>query len=142
MTTPETTPSEQTGTQPTSKKKPKMVIVMRTDLNMGVGKMIAQAGHAITELVLKRYLSYTPEDQKNLFEFWINNGMKKVTLGVDSEAGLLAVENKAFLLQVPCYLVTDAGLTQNAPGTRTCIAIGPAKDKRMEKITGHLKLLP
>lgn len=119
-------------------KKPKMVIVMRTDLGMGTGKMIAQAGHAVTQLILDNAYTY---EHGSVFEAWIQDGMKKVTLAVDSEQALLDIQQKAKEKFVKCYLITDAGLTQNEPGTKTCLALGPAKDKQMEKVTGSLKLL-
>ena len=44
-------------------------------------------------------------------------------------------------LDVPWSEVTDAGHTQIAPGTTTCISIGPAPEEKIDKITGDLKLL-
>ena len=37
--------------------------------------------------------------------------------------------------------VTEAGHTQIAPGTTTCISIGAAPENLIDKITGELKLL-
>lgn len=110
--------------------KIKMAIVMRSDLNMTAGKMIAMAGHAVTEALA------TGIDAE-----WFATGMKKVALEVDSEAALLALETKANKHNVPIHYITDAGLTQNEPGTLVCCAIGPATEQKMKKITGSLKLL-
>jgi PTH2 family peptidyl-tRNA hydrolase len=115
-------------------KKDKMVIVMRTDLGMGAGKMIAQGGHAVAKALL--YLEPGADDK------WIEQGMKKVVVGADSEEVLLQAVAKALELGIPASLITDAGLTQVDPDTKTCAAIGPAKDKLIEKVTGSLKLLP
>ena len=42
---------------------------------------------------------------------------------------------------IPCYLVTDAGRTQIAAGSKTVLAIGPWGKSRLDTLTGHLKLL-
>lgn len=42
---------------------------------------------------------------------------------------------------LPHYLVKDAGHTELPPGTITCLGIGPDDDKKIDKITGNLKLL-
>ena len=115
-------------------KKDKLMIVMRTDLDMGTGKMIAQAGHAIVNVLSQPDAEY-PND-------WFDTGMKKVVVGADSEAVLLQCVAKAQEMDIPCSLICDAGLTQVEPGTKTCAAIGPAKNKDIEKVTGSLKLLP
>ena len=38
-------------------------------------------------------------------------------------------------------LITDAGKTVVAPGTKTCAAIGPDKVEKIDNVTGNLKLL-
>lgn len=113
-------------------KKPKMVVVVRKDLEMSSGKIAAQAGHAVANLMLG--------DRNEHFVDWISSGMKKVCLEGESEAHILELEKKANERGVPCYVVRDAGLTSVAPGTVTCIGIGPASEQKMKKITGSLKL--
>ena len=116
-------------------KKDKLMIVMRTDLDMGTGKMIAQAGHAITNLL------FTNIDYGSSITEWIATGMKKVCVAASNEAQLLHAVAKAQELDIPVYLIRDEGLTQVDPGTATCCAIGPEKDKLIEKVTGSLPLL-
>ena len=51
------------------------------------------------------------------------------------------VKQGAIELGVPWSEVTDAGHTQIAPGTVTCISLGPAPEEKIDKITGDLKLM-
>jgi PTH2 family peptidyl-tRNA hydrolase len=42
---------------------------------------------------------------------------------------------------LPCALITDAGKTVIAPGTKTAVGIGPAKEEDIDRLTQDLKLL-
>ena len=113
----------------------KQVIVVRTDLEMGKGKIAAQVGHACvlgSEHVRKSHPEWYDE--------W-SNGQEKVVLKVSSIKELQEVKRHAIDLNLPWSEVTDAGHTQIAPGTTTCISIGPAPENLIDKITGDLKLL-
>ena len=113
-------------------KKPKLVIVVRTDLEMTTGKIVAQSGHAVAQLMLG--------ERTEEFVNWLGTGMKKVCLQADSEAKILEMAERAEKHEIPFYIVRDAGLTSVPPGTITCIGIGPDKDRLVEKVTGSLKL--
>ena len=60
---------------------------------------------------------------------------------VNSEQELIEIYNKARSEGLPCSIIRDAGHTQLEPGTLTAVAIGPERDEKIDKITGHLKLL-
>ena len=113
----------------------KQVIVVRTDLDMGKGKIAAQVGHACV-LGAEHVRKSNPEW---FSEWWI--GQEKVVLKVANLKELEQVKQDAIELDVPWSEVTDAGHTQIAPGTITCISIGPAPEENIDKITGDLKLL-
>ena len=113
----------------------KQVIVVRTDLEMGKGKIAAQVGHACV-LGAEHVRKSTPE--------WFNdwwNGQEKVVLKVSSLKDLQEIKLRAIDLNLPWSEVTDAGHTQISPGSITCISIGPAPENLIDKITGDLKLL-
>lgn len=112
------------------------VLVVRKDLGMKPGKIAAQAAHASIAAFLKS------QERKwgSSWEEWLDEGMQKIVLKVQSEKELLQlfeqVKNK-----FPAALITDAGHTQVSPNTKTCIGIGPANENELKKYTGHLKLL-
>ena len=60
---------------------------------------------------------------------------------VDGIKSLDEIKRHAIDLNLPWSEVTDAGHTQIAPGTVTCISIGPAPENLVDKVTGDLKLL-
>ncbi len=113
----------------------KQVIIVRTDLDMGKGKIAAQVGHACVlgaEHVRKSHPKW--------FEDWWS-GQEKVVVKVSGIKELQDIKRAAIDLDLPWSEVSDAGHTQLAPGTTTCISIGPAPENLIDKITGDLKLL-
>lgn len=123
----------------------KMVIVVRRDLNMRKGKMIAQAGHAVLDVILNRGVI---ENGVMCIPFhdldtWFYDGLStKVCLSVNSEAELFIIFNNAKEANLPVALVKDVGKTEfHGESTFTCLAIGPCENQQIDKITGHLQLL-
>ena len=113
----------------------KQVIVVRTDLEMGKGKIAAQVGHACvlgSENVRKSHPDW--------FKAWWQ-GQEKIVLKVPGPKELEEVKKHAMDLDLPWSEVTDAGHTQIAPGTTTCISLGPAPEEMINKVTSNLKLL-
>lgn len=113
----------------------KQVIVVRTDLDMGKGKIAAQVGHAC---VLGA--EHVRKSNPAWFEQWWT-GQEKVVVKVYGIKELQEVKRHAIDLNLPWSEVSDAGHTQLAPGTTTCISIGPAPEDLIDKVTGDLKLL-
>lgn len=127
----------------------KQVIVMRKDLNMRKGKMVAQGAHASLGVVLAemskedngKVLTMTLKNDGYL-RSWLVNSFAKICVSVDSEAELLDIYEKAKAANLPAVLITDNGATEfNGVPTNTCIGIGPWDSEEINKITGHLKLL-
>lgn len=123
----------------------KQVIVMRKDLGMRKGKMIAQGAHASLRVLLER-----GESQDNRYviamtdamKVWMTGRFTKVCVSVDSEAALDAVVARAKAAGVPCALIVDAGQTEfHGVPTKTCCAVGPAWVADVDAITGDLPLL-
>ena len=118
-----------------SEFKYKQVTVLRNDLGMSRGKIAAQAGHAA--------VSAAEEARKKWPDWWsgwLEEGQCKIAVRVDSEEELLELERKAKELRLPSALITDRGLTELPPGTKTCLGIGPAPSDQIDKVTGNLSL--
>ena len=113
----------------------KQVIIVRNDLGMGKGKIAAQVGHAC---VLGA--EHVRKSHPDWFETWWA-GQEKIVVKVDNLKALDKIKQDAISLDLPWSEVTDAGHTQIAPGTTTCLSIGPAPEEIVDKITGDLKLL-
>lgn len=113
----------------------KLVLVVRSDLNMSCGKVAAQAGHAVFQSTDEAKLTHP-----NWVKRWVYEGQKKVVLRVNSEQELLALKEKAERLGLPNVLIRDLGLTELPPNTITCLAIGPAPSHMVDEVTGSLKL--
>ncbi|MFB6175514.1 MAG: peptidyl-tRNA hydrolase Pth2 [Candidatus Nanohalobium sp.] len=110
----------------------KQAIVLRTDLGMSTGKMIAQACHAS----LKAYKKASSEAQGE----WESGGQKKVVLDM-GDGDLQERFRRAKRNNVPAAIVKDAGLTEVKPGTKTALGVGPAEESKIDSITRDLKLL-
>ncbi len=111
----------------------KQVIVIRKDLKIGKGKIAAHSAHASLE-------AYKRASEKEKKE-WEKEGSKKIVLRVESFKELFGVYEKAHNEGLPCAMISDAGKTQVEKGTIIAVGIGPAEEKRIDKITGRLKML-
>lgn len=113
----------------------KQMLVLRKDLNMRKGKMIAQGAHASIKAILINL-----EDPR--VQEWLQGPFTKIAVSVDSEEELLELERKAIEDGVICEKIIDAGKTEfNGVPTLTALGIGPDTDEKLFLLTGHLKLL-
>ena len=113
----------------------KMVIVARKDLKMTPGKLGAQVGHG----ALKSY-KRAIKDIPDIVSEWEAGSCAKVVLRCNSQAEIEELQKSARELGLIAETIKDAGRTQIAPGSMTVCAIGPATNRDLKKVTGHLKL--
>jgi len=94
----------------------KIYIFMRRDLRMRRGKEIVQAAHAVIGLDV--------------------SDRPIVTLKAQSEEELFSVKRLAEKNGLQHYLVRDAGHTEVAPNTATCIAVlGAPRDGQFQEFS-------
>lgn len=110
----------------------KQIVVVRKDLKMGKGKLLAHVLHAA--------IGSLREADEKIIERWEGEGAKKVVLKTWDLKSLREIHKKAKDAKLPCILVKDAGKTQLKAGEITTLGIGPAEEKKIDRITGKLKL--
>lgn len=111
----------------------KQVILVREDLKLDKGKMAAQVAHASVEAALR--------SDKDIIKNWRDKGMKKVVLKVKNKEELFKYKEIAKSNNLKTALITDAGRTAVEPGTKTCLAIGPDEEKKIDDVTDSLKMM-
>lgn len=111
----------------------KQVILVRDDLKLDKGKMAAQVAHASVEAAFR--------SDKEIVKKWRMLGMKKVVLKVKNKEELFKYKEIAKDNGIKTALITDAGRTSIKPGTKTCLAIGPDEEEKIDNITGNLKMM-
>ena len=110
----------------------KQAIVARADLGMGEGKLAAQVAHA-------SLMAAEDADRRDRSE-WRGSGQKKVVLRADGESRLFELADRADREGLAHAVVRDAGHTQLEPGTVTALAVGPAPEDLVDRVTGALSL--
>lgn len=120
-------------------KNTKQMLVLRKDLGMRKGKMIAQGAHASVNVILE----YVQQNKvTKAMQEWFDSGTAKIAVSVNSEEELLRIYKQALDAGIPAKIVRDAGHTEfHGVATLTAVAIGPDYTHKIDKITGDLKLL-
>jgi PTH2 family peptidyl-tRNA hydrolase len=114
----------------------KQVIVVRTDLKMGRGKMAAQVAHAAVSCARE-----AEKRKPEWFRSWWQEGQAKIVVRAESESELRFRLRLGEELGLPVSLVVDRGLTQLEPDTVTCLGVGPGPSELVDRVTGDCRLL-
>ena len=122
----------------------KQVIIMRKDLNMRKGKLVAQGAHAS----LGAILSLCKQDGDTLVlqmddrtKPWLTGRFKKICVYVNTEQELLDLHEQAKANGLVTSLIQDAGLTEfGGVKTYTAVAVGPDREDKIDALCKHLPL--
>ncbi|KAF4121964.1 LOW QUALITY PROTEIN: peptidyl-tRNA hydrolase, PTH2 family [Geosmithia morbida] len=82
------------------------------------------------------------ESDRAILSRWEKQGQAKIAVQIKSEDELLELRRLARNAGLTAEFIQDAGRTQIEAGSMTVLGIGPAPKSAVDKITGHLKLLP
>ncbi len=113
----------------------KQVIVVRKDINMRKGKMIAQGAHASLTAAFNAVNNY---DTVTFFRDWFKSDQRKIVVGCPTEEILHQLYAEAEARKIPCALIQDHGNTEfHGVPTYTAVAIGPYDGDIIDSITAH-----
>lgn len=128
-------------------RDPRQYLVLRKDLKVHKGKMVAQGAHASWGALLQ---SATVDTARRTVTLHLNepgwgwlvaDRFKKIVLAVPGEAELLALHAAAQARGLPCCLIQDAGFTEfNGVLTYTALAIGPVWPHQVDGLTSCLPM--
>lgn len=129
---------------------PKMLIVVRKDLEMPVGKLAVQVAHAACRLSLFgikiKYIKIFPETvipyRAQIFNDWLDpekGNQAKIVLACKNEGEIYKLHEKAMGVNIPATFVEDAGKTVFPEPTVTCVGIGPVTEDE-SKLFKRLRL--
>jgi PTH2 family peptidyl-tRNA hydrolase len=115
--------------------KGKLAIIIRKDLRMRIGKIVAQSVHAAVGACHQSLNSSETLE-------WMKHNYERcaVALKVYSEEELQEIKSRAVEHGLNVYIQQDAGLTQVAPDSFTVMAIGPTTPEKLQPVIGGLKL--
>lgn len=144
-----------------------MYLIVHESLGMGVGKTAAQCAHASQMLTLEYFekqkepkliqiqinkIRETPSEELeklraryaelsrplSIFGEWMASSFRKVVLSADDKNWQkIKSEFKGHNM----VLVIDAGLTEIAPGSETCIGLWPMRKSQASKLIKRLQTL-
>lgn len=122
------------GPVPPPTSQMRVWLVINVDLDMSVGKLVAQAAHGAVALVQGQ--------ERERLKRWEEEGNTKIAVGASTvQLKSLIATLGSEEVQVPCFVVRDAGLTEITPGSVTCVAIGPCAPTDVPDVVLQLPLL-
>ncbi|MCQ6963667.1 aminoacyl-tRNA hydrolase [Methanolobus chelungpuianus] len=116
----------------------KQVIVVRKDIEMSPAKLAVQVAHASIGGFIE---CVEPGDRGIIMHEWYKDSyQKKVVLQVRDINALEEFIQLAHNLGYRLFQVRDAGKTELAPDTLTCVGFAPMNNESIDILTGNLKI--
>lgn len=121
-----------------------MYLIVRSSLNMSVGKCSAQVGHAVGQILQyywrnqnlnDRAVSSEDLDRIEAMERWLDSSYAKIVKRADE------IDFPKVKKMFPEFVITDLGRTEIPAGTETVIGLFPMLKSRTPKLIKRLRLL-
>ena len=117
-----------------------MYILVRTDLSMQKGKMVAQGGHAV-HLALRAVEKSGSVAAAEWMQIWERGSYPKIALKLEGHDWFSWMATALSDAGVIHAVVVDEGRTVVEPGTVTAVGLQPMPKARAEEYVGKMKLL-
>lgn len=114
----------------------KMIIGIRTDLKISKGQAAQIAAHSAILAARE-----AEKRNKSWFNSWLHEGQMKVVIKIPQKSELLLLQNKAQQNDIPNIILTAPKKFDINSNTQIAIALGPAPNNQMDKLTSDYKLL-
>lgn len=114
----------------------KMWLVLRDDLVLSKGKLVAQVGHAFGRLY-----AHAERCAPERMGRYLESNEPKITVRARGELDLLRVAKEASQAGLPYELIRDAGRSEVPAGTPTVCAFGPERRELLPPFLKRLQLL-
>lgn len=110
-----------------SRDEPSLYILVNQDLKMSRGKVGAQVGHAVQDIVEEAMKATYASARSKRFDLrtyhtWSKSGSRKIVMKGSQKA------LESHLEDADCVSVRDEGLTEVDPGSLTVVAWFPCRD--------------
>lgn len=109
----------------------KIVILIRKDLKMSMGKFAVQISHATAKAMM--------ESNKEIVDKWNEGCIKTIILEVPDAYELVDLDYKLDNSELSHYLVADLGVTEFGEPTITCLGI-LGESELIDNFTSNYKL--
>lgn len=120
---------------PLPQEETKLVVVVRGDLQVSVGKIAAQVGHVATDAMNTCF-----DCKPSVLLKWMMDGQKKVVVKAPNMSVINDIISKAESSGMCTSVIHDAGRTEVEPDTVIAVGIGPDAESKFVGITDKLRL--
>ena len=111
----------------------RIYLIVNDSLNMSPGKIAAQCGHAVQNIIVYAIECLPFYKKINCCKLFT-----KIVLKASLEEWNKLIESQ---IVSPYTIITDDGRTEVPPNSQTIIGIGPITKENAKPLVGHLRLL-